>query len=78
MAFTTAAGTVNKCWLKNKGHNSESAVTTAISARMSCYEGETHLRMYLQTQETNSNLNYKRNLVDLSQEGFHITLPVIS
>ena len=39
VAFTTDAGTVNKCFLKNKTHAAESASATAISARMSCYEG---------------------------------------
>ena len=43
VAFTTLAGTENKCYLKKKDHNLESVATTAISARMSCYEGETHL-----------------------------------
>ena len=39
VAFKTDAGTVNKCFLKNKTHAAESASATAISARMSCYEG---------------------------------------
>ena len=39
MAFTTAAGTNNKCYLKNKDHGAESANAIAISVRMSCYEG---------------------------------------
>ena len=39
VAFTTAAGTNNKCWLKNKDHAVESTYAIAISARMSCYEG---------------------------------------
>ena len=39
MAFTTAAGTNNKCYLKNMNHGAESAHSTAISARMSCYAG---------------------------------------
>ena len=42
-AFTTAAGTINKCHLKNKDHAGESAAAITISARMSCYEGKTHL-----------------------------------
>ena len=41
VAFTTAAGTYNKCYLKNKDHAAESAYALAISARMSCYEGNT-------------------------------------
>ena len=40
VAFVTSAGRYNKCYLKKKDHNSESVATTAISARMSCYEGE--------------------------------------
>ena len=40
MAFTTAAGKYNKCYLKNKDHAAESASARAISARMSCYEGK--------------------------------------
>ena len=40
-AFTTSAGTVNLCLLKNKDHATESASATSISARMGCYEGET-------------------------------------
>ena len=40
VAFTTRAGRYNECYLKKKDHNSESTATTAISARMSCYEGE--------------------------------------
>ena len=43
VAFTTDAGTVNKCFLKNKTHGAESANAISISARMSCYEGETQL-----------------------------------
>ena len=39
VAFTTVAGTTNLCFLKNKDHAAESANATAISARMSCYEG---------------------------------------
>ena len=39
VAFTTGAGTYNKCWLKNKTHTAESADQRFISARMSCYEG---------------------------------------
>ena len=39
VAFKTKAGTVNLCYLKNKDHAAESASATAISARMSCYEG---------------------------------------
>ena len=39
MAFTTLAGTINLCYLKNKDHAAESAVVIAISARMSCYKG---------------------------------------
>ena len=39
VAFTTVAGTYNKCGLKNKDHAAEIAHLTAISARMSCYEG---------------------------------------
>ena len=37
-AFTTVAGTVNECRLKNKDHGAESADPNSISARMSCYE----------------------------------------
>ena len=40
VAFTTVAGTGNKCYLKNKDHRAESASAIAISARMSCYEGK--------------------------------------
>ena len=36
VAFKTK---VNLCYLKNKDHVAESASATAISARMSCYEG---------------------------------------
>ena len=39
VAFKTKAGTVNQCYLKNKDHAAESAGALAISARMSCYEG---------------------------------------
>ena len=39
VAFEAAAGTQNKCRLKNKDHGAEDAGATAISARMSCYEG---------------------------------------
>ena len=39
VAFTAAAGTNNKCYLKNKDHGAESAGKVDISARMSCYEG---------------------------------------
>ena len=39
VAFTTKAGTTNLCYLKNKDHAAESAGALAISARMSCYEG---------------------------------------
>ena len=39
VAFTTAAGTYNTCYLKNKDHGAESPNTATISARMSCYEG---------------------------------------
>ena len=35
-AFTTSAGTINKCHLKNKDHRAESASARAISVRMSC------------------------------------------
>ena len=40
VAFSTGAGTNNKCWLKNKDHGAESADAIAISARMSCYGGK--------------------------------------
>ena len=40
VAFTTLAGTHNRCYLKNKGHAAESANVIAISARMSCYKGK--------------------------------------
>ena len=40
VAFTTAAGTNNRCYLKNQDHGAESAQGVAISARMSCYEGK--------------------------------------
>ena len=40
VAFTTQAGTYNKCNLKNKSHAAESAFLTAISARMSCYKDD--------------------------------------
>ena len=39
VAFTTAAGTNNKCYLKNKDHGAEDAGAIATSARMSCYAG---------------------------------------
>ena len=39
VAFTTEAGTYNRCWLKNKDHAAESANAISISVRMSCYEG---------------------------------------
>ena len=39
VAFTTAAGTNNKCYLKNKDHGAEDAHAIATSARMSCYAG---------------------------------------
>ena len=39
VAFSTVAGTVNKCWLKNKDYTAEKDHEIAISARMSCYEG---------------------------------------
>ena len=39
MAFTTAAGTYNGCYLKNKDHAAESAGALTISVRMSCYGG---------------------------------------
>ena len=43
VAFRTIAGTYNGCYLKNKDHGAESAYAIAnaiiISARMSCYEG---------------------------------------
>ena len=38
-AFVTSPGRQNKCRLKNKDHGVERAEATAISARMSCYEG---------------------------------------
>ena len=40
VAFVTAAGTNNKCYLKNKDHGAESANELTMSARMSCYEGK--------------------------------------
>ena len=39
VAFTTVAGTSNKCHLKRKDHAAEAPNAIAISARMSCYEG---------------------------------------
>ena len=39
VAFSTAAGTDNKCYLKNKDHDAESVKARSISAKMSCYEG---------------------------------------
>ena len=39
VAFTTEAGTVNECKLKNKDHGAESARALAMSTRMSCNEG---------------------------------------
>ena len=39
VAFTTAAGTNNKCYVKNKNHGAERAEAIATSVRMSCYEG---------------------------------------
>ena len=47
VAFTTQAGTYNRCYLKNKDHGAESASVTAISARMSCYEGKAELYCHL-------------------------------
>ena len=43
VAFTSLAGTINKCYLKNKDHRAESANAIAISARMSCYKGKENL-----------------------------------
>ena len=40
VAFTTAAGTDNKCKLKNKDHGAEKARARLISAKMSCYKGK--------------------------------------
>ena len=40
VAFEAAAGTYNRCFLKNKDHAVESANAITISARMSCYEGK--------------------------------------
>ena len=40
VAFEAAAGTYNRCFLKNKDHAAESTKAVAISARMSCYEGK--------------------------------------
>ena len=37
VAFVTVAGTINKCWLKNKNHAAESACGRCISSLMSCY-----------------------------------------
>ena len=42
VAFTTVAGTANKCKIRDKGHNTESASLISISARMTCYEGNHH------------------------------------
>ena len=39
VAFSTAAGTDNKCYLKNKDHDAESVKARSISAKMRCYEG---------------------------------------
>ena len=39
VAFTTAAGTFNGCYLKNKDHAAESTNAICISVRMDCYEG---------------------------------------
>ena len=38
VAFMTAAGTNNQCWLKDKNYGAESANAIFISARMSCYK----------------------------------------
>ena len=46
-AFTTLAGTYNRCYLKNKDHGAESAYGIAISARMSCYKGKAQLYCHL-------------------------------
>ena len=43
-AFTTVAGTGNKCYLKNKNHEAERAAQKAISARMSCYKDDICLK----------------------------------
>ena len=40
LAFTTAAGTNNKCWLKDNDNGVETANTICISVRMDCYEGK--------------------------------------
>ena len=40
VGFEAAAGTYNKCYLKNQDHGAENASEVAISARMSCYEGK--------------------------------------
>ena len=40
VAFTTEAGTYNRCWLHNKDHGAETAKTICISVRMDCYEGK--------------------------------------
>ena len=47
VAFTTGAGTVNKCHLKNKDHGAESANAMSISARMSCYEGNNYIMNHI-------------------------------
>ena len=40
VAFTTVAGTNNKCHLKQMGHAAESPNVKAISVRMSCYKDD--------------------------------------
>ena len=47
VAFTTQAGTTNKCRLRDKDHNTESSNLISVSARMSCYEGKVNCTIYI-------------------------------
>ena len=38
MAFTTRAGTMNECKLKNKDHGAAMSIPDAVSATMKCLE----------------------------------------
>ena len=70
VVFTTVAGTTNLCFLKNKDHAAESANAKAISARMSCYEGNIDKQStancgshFLCLLNIKCNLNWCSNLV---------------
>ena len=61
VAFTTYAGTDNKCWLKNKDHDAESVSARTISARMRCYEGKGSTRVHKMFQTIQS-----KNCIDMN------------